>query len=100
MLSCNSKSNLVGTWEAVSSLDMDSGEISTAEDGEESLIIEIRSDSLKYDGDFYAWELRNDTMIIHEFYVDCILIKEVTPTTLVFEFDFMYVGQVTCKKIK
>lgn len=61
-------SDLIGTWEAVSMTDLETGKIALPEIDFDRYVVEIRPDSLKeYEGDTYAWKLEGDSIFVSFF---------------------------------
>ena len=113
IIGCNSNhktSDLLGTWDCVSSTDIKTGEILLPKDGDR-LIVEFRPDSLKIPGisvdshfitkEVYGWEIKGDTISIEgPNWLSSLIIKELTPSSLTVEIDFVGEQRLTFRKIK
>ena len=94
------KKELIGLWDCTSALDMESNEISLPE-GEEKFIVTITSDSIIIPDtgkEKYTWEIKGDSLVITDLIT--VYIKELKPTALIVEYDFLGHTQLTFKKIK
>ena len=94
------KKELIGLWDCTSVLDMESNEISLPE-GEEKFTVTITSDSIILPDtgkEKYTWEIRGDSLVITDLIT--VYIKELKPTALIVEYDFLGHTQLTFKKIK
>jgi len=103
IISCShqiDKENLIGLWDCTSALDMESNEISLPE-GEEKFIVTITSDSIiipETGIEKYTWKIKGDSLVITNLIT--VYIKELKPTALIVEYDFLGHTQLTFKKIK
>ena len=103
IISCShqiEKKDLIGLWDCTSALDMESNEISLPE-GEEKFIVTITSDSIiipETGIEKYIWKIKGDSLVITNLIT--VYIKELKPTALIVEYDFLGHTQLTFKKIK
>ena len=102
LLGCNQShktSDLVGTWDVVSSTDIENGEISFPDDDDEGYI-EFTPDSLFIgeDREAFAWEIKGDSILLKDF--GFVYIKEFTLDKLIVEYDFLGETQLKLKKRK
>ena len=103
MVACTNqidKENLIGLWDCTSVLDIESNEISLPE-GEEKFIVTITSDSIiipETGIEKYTWKIKGDSLVITDLIT--VYIKELKPTALIVEYDFLGHTQLTFKKIK
>jgi len=101
ILSCNQnhkKDHLLGTWDVVSSTDIETGEISLPE-SDDAEFVEFKSDSLYLGSDIvFAWRIKGDSIFLDE--LGSVYVKELTPVKLIVEYDFLGKVQLTLKKRK
>ena len=105
-LGCNQhykKKDLLGTWDIVSSIDIESGEVEFLK-GDDEMAAVFKSDSLylfdNYDSDkYFAWRIKGDSLILEDGirYFN-IYIKELTKDKLVVEYDFLGIVRLELKK--
>lgn len=102
LIGCNqkyNKSEFKGTWDLVSSMNVESGEVELSKI-EDKVFVEIQSDSLYlgYSGseDACAWHIEGDSLILEEFV--SVYIKNLTSDTLKVEYDLLGKVQLTFKK--
>jgi len=92
------KGDLLGTWDVVSSTDIETGEISLPESDDEAFV-EFKSDSLYLGLDIvFAWRIKGDSIFLDE--LGSVFIKELTSTRLTVEYDFFGSERLTFRKIK
>jgi len=91
ILSCNQnhkKDDLLGTWDFVSSTDIETGEI-TLPESDDAEFVEFKSDSLYLSSDIvFAWQIKGDSIFLDEF--GSVYIKELTGDKLIVEYDFFF----------
>ena len=101
VLGCNQdhqKNDLLGTWDFVSTIDLETGEVELPE-GDDKQFVEIRSDSLYLSwDDVYPWQIKGDSILIDD--LPSVYIKELTSNTLTVEYDFLGVQRLTLRKRK
>ena len=106
ILGCNQnfkkKGDLLGTWDVVSSTDIESGEVELPE-SDNLVFVEFKSDSLYLISDFevnqvFAWQIEGDSIFLDEDL--SVYIKELTTNNLTVEYDFFGKIQLTLKKRK
>lgn len=108
MIGCNrnyEKSEFLGSWNCISSIDLETNEL-TIPEGEEQLMVEFRSDSLylfDYSGmsildDKYAWQIKGDSVLIND--LGSFYIKELNAKSLTVEFNIIGETRMTFEKIK
>ena len=110
LLSCSSKpkaSDLLGTWDCVSSTNVETGEVSQPENNER-FIVKIDKDSLSFPSsqqdssimfnNNYAWKIKGDSIVIDN--LISVYIKQLTKTDLSVVYDFLGEEQLNFKKIE
>jgi len=101
IIGCNRNhktSDLLGTWNCVSSTNIETEEILLPED-DDMLIAEFRPDSLYLNTEeVYGWEIKGDSILLDG--VAYVYIKELTPSSLTVEIDFIGELRLTFIKIK
>jgi len=100
-------SDLLGTWDCVSSTDVKTGEV-TLPKGSERFIVEFNKDSIIFHqstedsvdvmNENYGWKIKGDSIFIDSF--DSVFIKELTENNLTVIHDFFGEQQLEFKKIK
>lgn len=101
LLGCNPKHEkyeLIGTWDGLSSLDLETNEVSypTKED---RFIVEISLDSIDAgENGTYAWEIQGDSLFLKD--AGSVYLKELTSEKMVIELDFFGPLRMTFKKLK
>ncbi|WP_242086477.1 lipocalin family protein [Aestuariivivens sediminis] len=106
LLSCNQnhkKEDLLGTWDIVSSIDIETGEVEEFPESDEELLAEFKSDSLylienSNPTNVFSWRINRDTLFLNE--ADTVYIKELTADKLVVEYDFIGMIRLELKKRK
>ena len=94
------RDNLIGTWDWVSSTDIETGEVELY-DGDDSEFVEFKSDSLYLIPDkVFAWRIEGDSIFLDDDYLS-VYIKELSNNALIVEF-VLWGGkeQMTLKKRK
>jgi len=101
ILGCNQnykKDDLLGTWDIVSSTDIETGEVSLPE-SDDAEFVEFKSDSLYLGSDIvYAWRIKGDSIFLDE--DGSVYIKELTTNNLTVEYDFLGKIQLVLNKRK
>jgi len=88
----------LGTWNVVSSTDIESGEVELLE-SDNLEFVEFKSDSLYLGFDeVFAWRIEGDSIFLKE--GGSVYIKELTKNELTVEYDFLGKIQLTLKKKK
>ncbi|WP_370479035.1 hypothetical protein [Tamlana flava] len=97
------KGVLLGTWDAISATDIETGEVSFPE-SDELAFVEFKSDSLYLSPDLslgdkvFAWRIEGDSIVLFD--EGNVYIKELTKNKLVVEYDFFGKTQLNFKKRK
>ena len=102
ILGCNQnfkkKGDLLGTWDVVSSTDIETGEIELPE-SDNLEFVEFKSDSLYFGSDIvFAWRIEGDSIFLDE--DGSVYIKELTVNNLTVEYDFFGKIQLVLNKRK
>jgi len=105
LLGCNQnhkKEDLLGTWDIVSSIDIETGEVEFP-DNEDELSVVFKSDSLylienSHTTKDFFWRINRDMLFLNE--ADTVYIKELTADKLVVEYDFLSKTGLELKKRK
>jgi len=105
LFSCNlnhKKDDLMGTWDVVSSINIETGEVEFTENDDELLAV-FKSDLLylieKSDTtDVFSWRIKGDSIILDK--EGPVYIKELTANKLVVEYDVLGIIRLELKKRK
>lgn len=101
LLGCNqnyTKGDLLGTWDVVSSTDIETGEVELAESDNVDFAV-FKSDSLYLNSDIvFAWQIKGDSIFLDE--NGSVYIKELTADELIVEYDFLGKIRLKLKKRK
>ncbi|WP_027138025.1 hypothetical protein [Gaetbulibacter saemankumensis] len=103
IIGCNSnykKGDLLGTWELVSLIDIETGDVEW-EKIDKSEFVLFRSDSLYLISDtnsdkVFAWQIMGDSIVLDE--MGSVYIKELTVDKLIVEYDFFGMTRLELKK--
>lgn len=95
------KFDLLGTWEAVSETDLETGEVYEFQD-DDKMIVEIKFDSLAPYGDqVYAWEIEKDSILVYaNGWPWSFNIKELTESELIIEGQEWFGDSIISTKFK
>ncbi len=92
------KDDLLGTWDIIAAIDLETGEEEWPPADEEAFV-EIRTDSIyTSDGLGYAWELDGDSIRIED--IGSVFVRKLTSTDLTVEYNILVEYRLTLHKRK
>lgn len=110
LLSCSNKpkaSDLLGTWDCISSTNVETGEVSLPEDYER-FMVHFTKDSVTFPrspedssimlNNSFSWKIKGDSIVIDN--LISVYIKQLTKTNLSVVYDFLGEQQLNFKKIE
>jgi hypothetical protein len=100
LIACNKnlkkKDTIIGTWEVVSIIDIETGEVELQE-SDNLAFVEVKSDTIYLSSDkAFAWRIEGDSIFLDEF--GSVYIKELSKNRIIVEYNFLGKTRLILKK--